>query len=77
MEELLPKGAQVVNRRTYAAGKVIETYVDTTDPNDAYLGATILLNNDGGTVDTRDATEWVVMPDVAESIAAAILNLNK
>lgn len=75
MEELLPKGKRVVNRRTYASGKVVETYVDTTDPNDVYLGATILLDN-GNTVDTRDASEWVVMPDIAKSVADAILNLN-
>lgn len=76
MEELLPKGTRVVNRRSYASGKVVETYVDTTDPNDVYLGATILLDNNGGTVDVRDASDWVVMPDVAKSIADAILNLN-
>ena len=51
MEELLPKGKRVVNRRTYASGKVAETYVDTTDPNDVYLGATILMDN-GDTIDT-------------------------
>lgn len=76
MEELLPKGARVVNRCSYASGKVVETYVDTTDPNDVYSGATILLDNNGGTVDVRDASDWVVMPDVAKSIADAILNLN-
>lgn len=75
MEELLPKGERVVNRQTYTSGKVVETYVDTTDQNDVYLGATILLDN-GDTVDTRNASEWVVMPDIAKSIADAILQAN-
>lgn len=76
MEELLPRGARVVNRHSYATGKVVETYVDTTDPNDVYLGATILLDKDGSTIDTRDANEWAVIPDIAKSIADAILQVN-
>lgn len=76
MEELLPKGARVLNRRSYATGKVVETYVDTTDPNDVYLGAIILLDKDGSTIDTRDAKEWAVIPDIAKSIADAILQAN-
>ncbi len=73
MEVLFPIGALMFNKKTKQSGRVVDNFVDTTDPNDVYLGSYIQLDNKE-IVDTRDANEWIIIPDIAKGLANALFN---